>query len=250
MDSALNPKTIALVTGAGSGIGRACAIALAAEGAEVWVNDIDAVAAAQVASEVGGRAIPGDVASPQAWLHPLIERNKLHVLVHCAGYDLNSRLVDTDRNAVERLHRVMLSGPLEITRLLLDSLKAASGACIIFIASVHARVTADDTAAYAAAKAGQIAMVNSLAQDLGPYQIRAVAVSPGYIDSPLMEKWLALTENPASVREYVCSLHPLGRVGTPEDVAHLVAFLAGPSAGFITGTNVVIDGGISTKLHV
>ncbi len=246
----MQSKSSALVTGAGSGIGRACAIALAADGAEVWVNDIDSAAAERVAAEVGGIALPGDVAKPHMWLGPVLAEGKLHTLVHCAGYDLNSRLADSDRAAGERLHQVMLSGPLEMTRLLLPALKAASGACVVFIASVHARVTAADTAAYAAAKAGQIAMVNSLAQDLGPDQIRAVAVSPGYLDSPLMEKWLAQTDDPAAIRSAVCAMHPLGRMGTPEDVGNLVVFLASPKAGFITGTNFVIDGGISTKLHV
>ena len=240
---------VALVTGAGSGIGRACALSLASCGADVWVNDLSVDRAIAVAKEVDGHALPGDVGNPQDWITPMVSQKALHIVIHNAGYDLCARLAESDRMSVERLHQVMLTGPLEITRMLLNPLKAASGSCVLFIASIHSRVTTNDMAAYAAAKAGQIAIVNSRAQDLGPDGIRAVAVSPGYIDSPLMEEWLSAAEDPVALRASVNAMHPSGRIGTPTEVANLVTFLVSSKAAFITGTNVVIDGGISTKLH-
>jgi NAD(P)-dependent dehydrogenase (short-subunit alcohol dehydrogenase family) len=239
-----------LVTGAGSGIGAACARRLAESGASVWVNDLDKEAAESVAKEIGGHALVGDVADPGTWIGPILDRPSLHGIVHNAGYDLWSELESMDRRQAERLHHVMVSGPLQMTQLLLEPLRRAQGACVLFIASIHSRVTESGMISYAAAKGAQVAMVNALSQDLGRYQIRALSVSPGYIDTPIMSEWLAGTNDPVMMRKKVEAIHPLGRIGRPEDVANLVAFLISPLASFMTGTNVVIDGGISTKLLV
>ncbi len=132
-----------------------------------------------MADKIGGMVLPGDVAEPGRWLQPAIDRGVLHVLVHNAGYDLATPVGGTDRTVVDQLLRVQLSGPFEITQRLLPCLKAADGAAVIHIASVHGRATNAEMGAYAAAKGGQIAMVNALARDLGPFKIRALSVSPG-----------------------------------------------------------------------
>lgn len=238
----------ALVTGAGRGIGEACARALADSGALVWVNDINPAEAAATASRIGGLPLPGDVAEPGDWLCPVLERGVLHALIHNAGYDLDTPVGQTDRTAFDRLLKVQLSGPFEITQRLLEPLKQAQGAAVIHIASVHARATNPAMAAYAASKGGQVAMVNSLAQDLGPHQIRALAVSPGFIDTSLLDDWVNASNDPAALRASVDALHPLGRVGTPEDIGNLIVFLASPLARFINATNIVIDGGLTTRL--
>lgn len=248
MEIQLNGKT-ALVTGAGSGIGAACAKALAEAGAFTWVNDIDAEKASNVAQAIGGRALAGDVAQPGDWLDPVVDRGALHVLVHNAGYDLTTEVGKTDRPVFDRLLGVQLAGPFEMTQRLLEPLKRADGAVVIFISSVHAVATNAGMSAYAASKGGQVAMVHSLAQDLGEFKIRALAVSPGFIQTPLMDDWVNGSADPAATRSFAEKLHPMGRIGTPEDVASLVAFLASPLAEFINGTNVVVDGALCARLH-
>jgi len=237
-----------LVTGGGSGIGAACCLQMAEAGAFVWVNDRDAAAAGRTADLVGfSKAVPGDVARPHEWAHQI--HGPLHGIVNNAGYDLSSPVGGTDMDAFEQLQRVMVTGPFALLQLLLPALEQAEGACVVFISSVHALATEPATSAYAAAKGGQISMVRSLIQDLGPKRIRAVNVSPGYVDTPLLGKWIDSTEDPAATRSHASGLHPLGRMGRPDDIARAVAFLISPLAEFINGTNLVVDGGLTAHLY-
>jgi NAD(P)-dependent dehydrogenase (short-subunit alcohol dehydrogenase family) len=237
-----------LVTGAGSGIGRGCARLLAEAGAFVWVNDLEEASAKRVAKEVGGEALPGDVALPGDWLKPVLDRGTLHALIHNAGYDLTTRVGQTERSEFERLLAIQVTGPFEMTQRLLPSLRKANGASVIHIASVHAIATVAEMSAYSACKGALVSMVRSMAQDLGADKIRALAVSPGYVDTPLLEEWIQSTPDPKKTREHAEQLHPLGRIGTPEDIAALVTYLVSPLAEFINGTNVVIDGGLTSHL--
>ena len=235
----------ALVTGAGSGIGEACAECLSQSGAKVWVNDIDANSASRVAEKIGGSPIAGDVADPGDWLQPVVEGGPLHVLVHNAGYDLNTPIGSTRRQDFERLFGVMVTGPFEMTQRLLPCLSAAGEACVIYVASVHATCTTREMSAYAAAKGALVSMVKSAAQDLGKYGIRCLSVSPGYVETPLLESWYQTTPNPAAARRRAHDLHPLGRVGKPSDIGAFVTFLASSQAEFINGANLIIDGGLT-----
>ena len=236
---------IVLVTGAGSGIGAACARSAGESGAFVWVNDLRFETAHRTAAELGrAQTLPGDVAEPGDWLDPV---DRLDAIVHCAGYDLYTPVGQADMAEFDRLHQVMVRGPFDLTQRLLPKMNA--GGCVLFIASVHALATEPGTSAYAAAKGAQISMIRSMAQDLGPAKIRVVAVSPGYVDTPLLGKWIESTPDPAATRAHAENLHPLGRIGRPEDVASLVTFLISPMAEFINGTNVVIDGGLTAQLY-
>jgi NAD(P)-dependent dehydrogenase (short-subunit alcohol dehydrogenase family) len=102
--------------------------------------------------------------------------------------------------------------------------------------------------AYAAAKGAVVAMGRSLAQELGPFGIRVNTISPGFMDTPLLRRWIEGEPDPAATVARVNSYHPLGRIGTPEDLGHLVTFLASDHAGFISGANIVLDGGLTTRL--
>jgi meso-butanediol dehydrogenase/(S,S)-butanediol dehydrogenase/diacetyl reductase len=146
--------------------------------------------------------------------------------------------------AFKRLHEVMISGPYEMTQMLLPCLQKAGGACIVFMASVHGLATEEEMGAYASAKGAQIAMARALCIDLGKDKIRAVSVAPGYIDTPLIQAWANSTPDPAATLAHAANLHPMGRIGKPEDIAALVTFLASSHAEFINGANVVIDGGL------
>lgn len=188
--------------------------------------------------------MPGDVAEPGEWLDPI---DRLDAIVHAAGYDLYSPVGDADMCEFDRLHRVMVRGPFDLTQRMVPHLNP--GACVLFVSSVHALATEPATSAYAAAKGAQVSMIRSMAQDLGPSKIRVVSVSPGYVDTPLLAKWIDSMPDPAATRAHAASLHPLGRMGRPEDIASLVTFLISTAAEFINATNVVIDGGLTAHLY-
>jgi len=237
-----------LVTGGGSGIGAACCRQLASAGAFVWVNDRNALAAEETARSIGtGKAVAGDVALPESWVDEI--QGPLHGIVNNAGYDLYSPVGETDMAAFEQLQRVMVTGPFALLQCLLPNLEAADGACVLFVSSVHGIATEPATSGYAAAKGAQISMVRSLIQDLGPKRIRAVNVSPGYVDTPLLSKWIDSTEDPAETRSHADGLHPLGRMGRPDDIAQVVTFLLSPLAEFVNGANIVVDGGLTAHLY-
>lgn len=248
---------VALVTGAGEGLGRGCALALAEAGAEVVVNDLNAESGQATAAEIrrrGGRSffVQADVARQdevEAMLTALAGRYQaLHLLVNNAGFNLFKGIEETTLEEWNAIFSVDAAGVYLVTRAMLPLLKAAGGASIVNIASVHAQMTIANITAYAAAKGAVVAMGRSLAQELGPFGIRVNTISPGFMDTPLLARWLASEPDPAATLARVNGYHPLGRIGKPEDIGHLVTFLASDFAGFITGANIVVDGGLTTRL--
>jgi NAD(P)-dependent dehydrogenase (short-subunit alcohol dehydrogenase family) len=128
------------------------------------------------------------------------------------------------------------------------SLLVQNHGAIVNICSVHARATVSGFASYAASKAGIVALTRAMAIELTPKGVRANAVSPGTIDAPLVQAYFDSCPDPARARSEFLKFHPLGRFGTPRDIAEMVAFLGSPQAGFITGTEIVVDGGMTTLL--
>jgi NAD(P)-dependent dehydrogenase (short-subunit alcohol dehydrogenase family) len=247
----------ALVTGAGEGIGRACALALADAGASVIVNDVNPDTGEETAAAVRQRGrrglfVPADVGDDAAVAAMAETVGKefgaLHVLVNNAGVNLFKGLAETTSEEWDRVLGVDLKGIYRVTRATLHLLKQAGGASVTNIASVHAQLTIAEITAYAAAKGGVVSMTRSLAQELGPFGIRVNAVSPGFTRTPMVDRWLASTPNPQETLARVLAFHPLGRIGTPEDIAHMVVFLASDYATVITGANLVVDGGLTTRL--
>jgi NAD(P)-dependent dehydrogenase (short-subunit alcohol dehydrogenase family) len=248
---------IALVTGAGEGIGAGCALVLAEAGADVVINDINpetGEATAAAVREKGRRSLfvsadVSDATAVQSMLNRVrTQFGALHVLVNNAGCNLHKGIADTTPEEWDRVLGVDLKGIYLVTRAALPLLKAAGGASVINIASVHATMTIADITAYAAAKGGVVSMTRGLAQELGPFGIRVNAISPGFTRTPMVERWLASTPDPQAAMERVNSYHPLGRIGTPQDIANMVAFLSSDLAANITGANITIDGGLTTRL--
>ncbi len=248
---------VALVTGAGEGIGRGCALALAAAGAEVFVNDKNPVSGEDSAETIrsrGGAAhfLAADVSDAQevaAMFQTVALRSRtLHILVNNAGFNLFKGIQETSLDEWNAIFRVDSTGIYLVTKTALPLLKEAGNSSVINIASVHATMTVATMTAYAAAKGAVLAMGRSLAQELGPFGIRVNTVSPGFMDTPLLQRWLATEADPVASMQRVNSYHPLGRIGRPEDIGNLVTFLAGEESGFITGANIVIDGGLTTRL--
>ncbi len=246
---------VALVTGAASGIGRATAARLLEEGARVALADVDAAGAADAADELGGRgevvAVPTDVAdeaSVRACLAAVEQRfGGLHALVNDAG------IADPAGGPVEWLELaawrrwidVNLTGPFLMTKHAVPLLRRQAGSAIVNVASTRALMSEPHTEAYAASKGGLVALTHALALSLGP-AVRANAVCPGWID---VSAWRPRDRRaPAQLSAEDHAQHPAGRVGRPEDVAALIAYLLSDEAAFVTGASFVIDGGMTRKM--
>jgi NAD(P)-dependent dehydrogenase (short-subunit alcohol dehydrogenase family) len=143
---------------------------------------------------------------------------------------------------------VNLRAPLLLTQALLPCFPVA-GSAIVNITSIHAFRAFPNAIPYACSKAGLLALTRNLALELAGRNIRVNAVCPGYIDTQLWDDYLQLAEDPARLAEETRALHPLGRRGVPDDVAGAVLFLADTDASFITGTHLVIDGGLTIRAH-
>lgn len=247
----------ALVTGAGQGIGRAIALRLAAEGMRVVVNDVVREAAdgtVRTIADAGGDAVvaAGDVAL-DADVRSMVAAStsafgRLDCVVNNAGVDYAGPVAGTDGEQWRRLHAVDLLGPFLVVRAAETELARRRGS-VVNIASTHAIAAVPERSAYAAAKAGVVGLTRALAVELGPKGIRANAVLPGYIRTPIWRLWLDRAPDPEALLARIAARHPARRLGAPEDVAGVVAFLASDDASFITGATLVVDGGYTAQLE-
>lgn len=235
----------AIVTGGGSGIGRATCRRMAAEGASVAVLDRDGDRAKAVADEIGGPAVVADVGDPDGLRAAVDEAvsalGGLTILFNNAGTGNQSPLHEWDPTEWDRLVRVNLTGVYLGFRAAIPHLKASGGGSVVSTASISGTRPAAGEAPYAAAKAAVAALTASAALEYGP-SIRVNAVSPGMIRTPLTEPWFQFL--PHEIARFEGST-PMGRIGEPEDVADVVVFLCSDAARFITGQNLVVDGGLT-----
>jgi NAD(P)-dependent dehydrogenase (short-subunit alcohol dehydrogenase family) len=233
----------AIVTGGGGGIGAATVRTMAAEGASVAILDRDGEAARAVAHDVGGFAFEADVGAIEALTAVIDEAvgalGGLTALVNNAGVG-NLKPLHTYTDAEWRLlTRVNLDGVFAGTRAAVPHLRDAGGGSIVNVASVSGVTPTRGEAPYAAAKAAVIALTRSTALEYGPHGIRANCVSPGFIRSGLTE---FAFDNPAWLGP-IEDRTPLRRAGTPDDVAKVIVFLCSDLSGYVTGQNLLVDGG-------
>jgi NAD(P)-dependent dehydrogenase (short-subunit alcohol dehydrogenase family) len=235
----------AVVTGGASGIGRATATRMVEEGARVAIIDRNADAAHEVAATIGGSAHVADVGDPDE-LRAAVDAaaatmGGLTTLFNNAGIGNQAPLHEWEPAEWDRLLRVNLTGVYLGFRAAIPHLRAAGGGSIVSTASISGTRPAAGEAPYAAAKAGVAALTASAALEYGPH-IRVNAVSPGMIVTALTEPLLQFLPHE---RERYERTTPLGRLGEPADIADVVVFLCSDLARFITGQNLVVDGGMT-----
>lgn len=239
---------VALISGASRGIGRAIALALAAEGTAVMVNYLQdrtgAEETCRLARQAGVDALAtqGDVSEPRAAEDAIarcLDRfGRLDVLVNNAGTALSSLLVDTTVDEWDRLMAVHLRGSFNLARAALRPMMDARSGRIINLSSIWGLVGAAGEVAYSTAKAGVIGFTRALAKEVGAWNITVNAVAPGAINTDM------LSDLTAEDRRELAERTPLGRLGTPEEVAAAVVFLAGPGGSFLTGQVISPNGGL------
>jgi meso-butanediol dehydrogenase/(S,S)-butanediol dehydrogenase/diacetyl reductase len=237
---------VAVVTGGGSGIGLAVARALLADG-PVVVVDRDAEAIKAVSSE-GLDALCLDVTVTDDWRqlvdHLRARYGRLDTLVHNAG---TAHIAPLPQNSDDDLRRVLDTNVLSVligTREAWDLLVASRG-CIVNVASVSAIVGQDAAAAYVASKGAVVAVTRALATELAAHGVRVNSVCPGSTMTPLLERHFASLPDGDEAHRRLVARHPLGRLLTPADIAPTIVHLTRPEAGAITGSNVVVDGGLT-----
>lgn len=246
MSTSTPTTTGVVVTGGASGIGRACAEALAAVGRPVAVWDLNGSGAQEVAASLGGVAAIGvevDVTNVTA-VEAAVAASRAALpsiggLVHAAGMVVPQPIGTIDFDRWQAVLDVNLTAHARITQLLLDDLRAHPGSSIVGIASIEGIVGHGAIPSYCSSKAGLIGLTRSLAAALWPDGIRANAVCPGYIETPMLSPSFGIP----GAREGLEQSTVLGRLGQPEEIASVVRFLLSADASYVTGQAIVADGG-------
>jgi 2-hydroxycyclohexanecarboxyl-CoA dehydrogenase len=238
---------VALVTGAGQGIGRAIATKLAGEGAQVVVTDVDEAAARQVAADLPGALahrmdVTDRTAVQQVVDAVAAETGRIDVLVNNAGWDKASPFVDSDPADWDRAIAINLYGVLHTCKAVVPLLVAQGGGAVVNLGSDAGRVGSSGEAVYSAAKGGVIAFTKSLARETARSQVRVNCVCPGPTDTAL---FASMGGDDPRLREALIRAIPFRRLADPADIAGVVAFLASDEASFVTGQTVSVSGGLT-----
>ena len=249
---------VAIVTGAGRGIGEATAIRFAEEGAAVTCVDIDAGNAAATAGaieQVGGRAlaVAADIATPdgnRAMVEETVSAfGGLDVLHANAAVQFMGRLEATPQAEWDRLHATNLRGVYLGIQQALPRLRERGGGAVVITASLLGIVGDPDLPAYGATKGGLRAMCRALATAHGPENIRFNTICPGDVETALLTEFFAHQSDPAAARREVTERYPLRRFASPRDVANVALFLASDEASYLTGIDIVVDGGLLARIY-
>ncbi len=239
---------IAVVSGSGSGIGRAIALKLADQGFDLVLLDLDAATLATAADEISARgrralAVRADVTDQAGLDHArqqaIADLGAPTVIVNCAGWSMIAPFVETDPAFWQKAIAVNLMGTIALTRTFLDGLIAARGGRIINIASDAGRVGSTGEVVYAAAKGGVIAFSKSLAREMARHEITVNCVCPGPTATPML-----LQQDPKRIDALTRAV-PLRRLAEPADIAGAVAFFASPNSAYVTGQVLSVSGGLT-----
>ena len=238
---------VALVTGGASGIGRATALRLRAEGARVWVADLSDRAATACAGESDMLPLCVDVreeAAVVSAVEVIIRRDsRIDALVNCAGIALEGPAQGTSLADWQRVLAINLTGTFLMTRHVLPHMIERRSGAIVNVASDAALTGQRDQAAYCASKGGVAQFTRAAALDAAPYGVRVNCVCPCFVDTPLFSAWITASPDPERARREAAALQPIGRIGSAEEIAGPIAFLCSDEASFVTATVLPVDGG-------
>ncbi len=244
---------VCIVTGGGSGIGRASCLLFAQEGGKVVVADKSREAAESVAREAGEAAIAvlvdvSDSQSVRAMLKQTLDHfGRLDVLVNNAGYGIPGSVVETDEADWDRLMAVNLNGVFYGCKYAIPIMHKQGGGVIVNTASVVATVGIRDRAAYCASKGAVAALTRAMALDHVTESIRVNCVAPGTIDSPYFDEMLANSDQPEEMRRELEQRQAMDRMGTAEEIARGILYLACDDSSFATGSMLTVDGGFTAQ---
>jgi 3(or 17)beta-hydroxysteroid dehydrogenase len=249
---------VGLVTGGAMGIGAACARLLAREGAAVAITDVNIALGSKLAEEIncaGGAAlfVAHDVAEESAWRRAIgatLERfGRLDIVVNNAGLGIGGDVEHTTLEEWRRLMRVNLDGVFLGTKYGVQTLRQYGGGSIVNLSSIEGLVGDPNLAAYNSSKGGVRLLTKSAALYCAKagYRIRVNSVHPGYIWTPMVEHYLQASGDVADGRRAIDALHPVGHMGEPGDIAYGVLYLASDESKFVTGAELVIDGGYTAQ---
>jgi NAD(P)-dependent dehydrogenase (short-subunit alcohol dehydrogenase family) len=242
----------AIVTGGAMGIGAAVAELLAERGAAVAILDRSGEDAEEEARRIGAKghsaiAVPTDVAvgvEVEAAVARVVKAfGGIDVVSNNAGIQRYGTVETTTEDEWDEVINVNLKSVYLICHHAIAELKKRKGA-IVNMASVQSFATQKGVAAYTTGKHGLIGLTRSMALDFAVYDVRVNAVAPGSVDTPMLHSAIGLDKNPEALMKVVHGMHPLGRIAAPREIAEAVAFLASPRASFVTGSTLVVDGGL------
>ena len=250
---------VSLISGGAQGIGFAIACLFQQEGSCVFLLDCDARNGKDAAAELTARnpSLPvryicADLKDPNEIQNAVNALRKHHdrldVLVNNAGIEMEKPFAKLTVADWDLILNVNLRGAFLLAQSTVP-LFPESGGAIVNISSIHATHAFPDSIPYACSKAAMRALTRNLALELAPRHIRVNCICPGYIDTRLWEEYLRNSADPKSLAEQTAALHPLGRRGMPADVSEAALFLASEASSFITGTDLVVDGGLTVRAH-
>ena len=247
---------VAIITGAGAGVGAATAVRFCAEGARVLLCDWDASAVTAVADELRAtgadiRAMTVNVAD-EAQVRQMVAAagehwGRVDILVNNAGVGSGTDILSTTAEEWSRVLDVNLKGPFLCCKYSIPRMLEQGGGSIVNVASISSTCGIPGQAVYGPSKGGVLQLTRQLAIEYARRGIRVNAVAPGTIDTPMLHKTLATLDSPDTLMQFLLNNHPMGRIAQPIEIANAIVFLASDEASFITGASLAVDGGYTAQ---
>jgi NAD(P)-dependent dehydrogenase (short-subunit alcohol dehydrogenase family) len=241
---------VAVITGAADGIGKEIAVTMAREGANVVIADIQENKGSKAAKDIGGLYVHCDVGSEadvkQLMVRTVEANGTIDILMNNAAVAIDGKITEMPEEAWHKVMNVNLASVFRCCKHAIPVMLRGGGGSVISMASVQAHVGFEGWTAYAAAKGGIIAMTKQLAIEFASSGIRFNCISPATINTPMLGQVVAESPNPNLLQSWI-DMHPIGRIGEPSEVANTALFLASSESSFITGVDLVVDGGLTLK---